>query len=206
MTSQPTRSQPADPNTCTSDFLPAYVAQQAIALHGAQQNAQELAVLLAYLALTEQPKVIIELGTGSGGLAWALDQLPSHPKVLSVSLPDASIPDVSQLEGPTRHLILGDTHDPKTFHDVTTWLGDRLADVLVIDADHTYASARQDWLEYGSLVRFGGLVVFHDIAQAFGFPDVQVHELWAQIRGAHRTLEIVAEPAGLAGYGLLWVD
>lgn len=148
--------------------------------------------------------MIVELGYGSGGLSWALRQLPCEPTVLSVTLPPdngavwTSFPDLRH------HVLYGDTHDQSTIHRVYTWLGGATADLLIVDADHTYQSAEADWRNYSAMLHSCGTVAFHDIALATGYPDIQVHRLWAELRGHYQTVEIVADPSGLAGWGLLW--
>lgn len=194
----------ADLSTCISDFDPHRIANVAINDHGAQQNSPELAMLLSYLALVHQPRLIVELGFASGGLAWALRQLPCQPRVLSVSLP-TSDNDRGRVRPAARQgLIWADTHDHATVDQVYRWLEGPNADLLVIDADHTYESAKADWVNYSPLVRPGGLIAFHDIAHADGFPDIQVRRLWDEIRHAWPTLELISDPHGLGGFGLLW--
>ena len=38
-------------------------------------------------------------------------------------------------------------------------------DVLFIDGDHTYEGVKDDFLSYSPLIRRGGIVAFHDIAE-----------------------------------------
>lgn len=204
MESPPAASLPASPSIFTSRYSWAEIARQAIDDHKAQQDIHELTILLSFLANTSIPALIIELGYGDGGLSWALRQLPSQPTVLSVTLPDPRSTNWHQNADPRQHVIIGDTQDPDTFYKVTAWLGGDKADLLIIDADHKYASARHDWEDYSPLVKESGLVMFHDIAMAIGYPDVQVHRLWQELKADHYVTEIVTNPSGLAGIGLLW--
>lgn len=204
MESVPTASLPASPNIFTSRHSWAQVARIAIDDHKAQQDYHELSILLHFLAGSTIPGLIIELGYGDGGLAWALRQLPSAPTVLSVTLPSPVVSAHRAAPEPRQHIIAGDTQDPATHQAVITWLGGEKADLLVIDADHKYDSALQDWIAYSPLVKQGGLIMFHDIALAIGYPDIQVHKLWAQLKADHITTEIVTNPSGLAGIGLVW--
>jgi predicted O-methyltransferase YrrM len=50
-----------------------------------------------------------------------------------------------------------------TLEKVTRALGDEKLDLLLIDADHSYAAVKQDFLHYRRFVREGGLIAFHDI-------------------------------------------
>lgn len=194
----------ADLNTFTSSGTWGEVAKRAIEVHKAQQDWHELSILLAFLARTSIPALIIELGYGDGGLAWALRQLPSQPTVLSVTLPNPVTDAYRTAPTSRQHIIPGDTQDPATHQAVISWLGDQRADLLIIDADHKYDSALQDWIAYSPLVKPTGLVMFHDIAMAIGYPEVQVHRLWQELKADHYVTEIVSNPSGLAGIGLVW--
>ena len=57
-------------------------------------------------------------------------------------------------------------------------------DFLFIDGDHTYDGAKTDFLRYGSMVREGGVIAFHDLmAPKNGRQDhIQVGRLWAEIQ------------------------
>ncbi len=193
------------PNISTSRTGWLEIARQAIEDHKAQQDIHELGILLHFLAGTTFESLIIELGYGDGGLAWALRQLPSQPTILSVTLPSPQVDSFRSAPEPRQHIIAGDTQDPATHQAVIHWLGGQKADLLIIDADHRYDSALQDWIAYSPLVKQGGLVMFHDIAMAVGYPDVQVHRLWAELRRDHIVTEIVSAPEGLAGIGLVWL-
>lgn len=199
------QSQAADPSTCTSDFRPDALARMAISAHYADQLPDELAFVLAYLATEARPRLVLELGTWRGGLAWALLSLPSAPLVVSVSLPDSPGRAAGLPHHPNHHVIWADTQQDATLDQVRYWADRGPVDVLVIDADHTYQAASADWNRYAPLVRPGGLVLMHDIADAVRFPDVQVSKLWREIRQTHRTLAVVADPDGLAGFGIVWV-
>jgi predicted O-methyltransferase YrrM len=69
-------------------------------------------------------------------------------------------------------------------------------DFLFIDGGHEYATVRADYINYGPLVRPGGLVALHDIQ---GIPDVA--RFWNEIRGSGASEEI-RHPGGW-GIGLL---
>lgn len=82
-------------------------------------------------------------------------------------------------------------------------------DLLFIDADHSYASVRADWDNYGPMVAGGGLVVFHDILPR---PGYGVSQLWGELKSAEgsRWMEICQNEVapgneGLCGIGLLYL-
>lgn len=194
----------AGQNTYTSRQHWSQIARSAIDDHKAQQDFHELAILLHFLAGSTMTELIIELGHGDGGLAWALRQLPSQPTILSVTLPSPATGALRTAPVERQHIIAGDTQDPATHQAVISWLAGGKADLLIIDADHKYDSALQDWIAYSPLVKPTGLVMFHDIAMAIGYPEMQVHRLWQELKADHITTEIVTNPTGLAGIGLVW--
>jgi Methyltransferase domain len=174
------------------------VAETAVGEHGAQQKAGELARLLGLLAAAG-PQVILEIGSDAGGTLYAWSQLPSAPRVIAVSLPGQAYAITGH--GPELHgaeLAEGDSHDPRTLAQVRDMLSGQLADVLFIDADHTYAAARADFETFTPLLRPGGLAVFHDIC---GIPDVR--RLWDEVRAGATHSEIVTGDGDWGGFGIL---
>lgn len=57
-------------------------------------------------------------------------------------------------------------------------------DFLFIDGGHSYETAKADFLNYGRLVRPGGIIAFHDILPAKWWTSVEVHRLWDEIKQA----------------------
>lgn len=60
---------------------------------------------------------------------------------------------------PYLRMVVGNTHHSDTFAQVA----DRLYDILFIDAGHSYEDVKQDYSEYSTLVKKGGLIILHDI-------------------------------------------
>lgn len=58
---------------------------------------------------------------------------------------------------------------------------------LFIDADHTYEAVKQDYLNWGQLVKPGGWVSFHDTNQDFSHNAIEetVAELWPELKDYH---------------------
>lgn len=183
---------------------------QAVA-HGAvtdQQAAHDVPELTALLALLEsrQPQTIVELGTWAGGLTWALARLPGLQRLITVDvhLQPGAIERLSALPVRTSY-IRGDSAAVAVLEQVENSLPGPWMDVLVIDGDHTYEAAAADWENYRGLVKPGGLAVIHDTQGFPGRPDVEVPQLWAEIRDVWSTTEIVSRPGGPFGTGIVWL-
>ena len=169
------------------------VAGTAVREHGALQKPPELAGLLEVLAAIE-PRVVVEIGCDAGGTLWAWRQLPGPPRVIGVDLPAAAYSTAVFPESHGAELIIGNSHHGRTFGLVAKTLGDQMADVLFIDADHTYQGVAADYHGYRPLVRPGGLVVFHDIVPHPHIPEVGVRQLWMEISEHWPATEIITDP------------
>ena len=170
--------------------------------HGALQKPGELAALLELLA-ARQPRLIVEIGSDAGGTLWAWSQLPGPPRVVGVDLPGGPFSSGAALDAHGATVVIGDSHLAATFALAREQLAGELADVLFIDADHTYAGAKADYVRYRPLVRPGGLIVLHDIAP-HDIPTVGVRQLWQEIAWRSPAQEIITEPdQRWAGIGVL---
>ena len=99
-------------------------------------------------------------------------------------------------------LIRADSHAAASRERVVRALAGRPLDFLFIDGDHTYEGARLDYELYASLVRPGGLIALHDIAN--NTEDVGVHRLWAELRASHpEARDILAPPPAAQGIGVI---
>ena len=65
------------------------------------------------------------------------------------------------------HFVRRDSHLAETQSEVRAILAGTPLDFLFIDGDHSYEGVRRDFLDYGPMVRPGGLVAFHDIIPPF---------------------------------------
>jgi len=143
------------------------------------QNPDEMYWLTQYLEELRNP-VVLEIGVQQGGSLtfwWLL----LNPSLLIGVDVDPQVPELTKtrqwswdFEGELRSrdrnvtLIIGDSTDPKTVERVKARLGKRVwelagVDFLFLDGDHDYAYVKADFDNYSTLVRKGGVVVFHDI-------------------------------------------
>lgn len=197
----------AHPRPKAARYLPGmgWAATEAITRHGALQSPGELTALLSLVEGTEA-MVILEIGTFAGGSAWAFSRVPTVHHIVTVDeAPRAEAAEV--LAGlPCRVTqVLGNTRLPQATRAVVSALDGFSPDLVFIDGDHLYGSARHDWETYAPMVKRGGLVVLHDTQGYPNNPTVQVPRLWAELRTSYRTTEFVDTPGGPAGTGIVWL-
>jgi hypothetical protein len=76
----------------------------------------------------------------------------------------------------------------------------------MIDGDHRYKAARADWEAYRELAAPGAVVLFHDIVDnPVAHPEIEVARLWAEIKAAYRTDEIIAGNGKWGGIGVVYL-
>lgn len=167
-----------------------------------RQTPSEISRL--YDAICElNPRVVLEIGTAKGGTLYLWAQAATRDAlIISVDLPGGQFGGGYQpcrtpyyqafaRPGQTMKLLREDSHTPQTLEKVKTVLGDRRVDFLFIDGDHLYPGVKCDFLQYGPLVKPGGYIGFHDIMPAPHDPDIQVSQLWDQIKGAFQSQQFL---------------
>jgi cephalosporin hydroxylase len=163
-----------------------------------------------------RPDRVVEIGTARGGTLFLLSCVASPMATLvSIDLPAGPFGGgypawkgglYRRMMGlrQTLHLLRGNSHSDAMLDRARAALGDEPVDVLFIDADHSYAGAKSDFLRYRGLVREGGLVVLHDIVESRFDKDVTVAPLWRELAGRFETSEIIESPdQGQFGIGVI---
>jgi len=167
-----------------------------------------------------KPKVVIEIGTDLGETLFLWGKV-CDGTVISIDLPnglfgtgkytDERMP-LYRTFGKDIQLIRDDSHSASTLQQVKEILNGREVDFLFIDGDHSYDGASDDFLIYSPLVRKGGMIAFHDIAEPDN-PLSEVNKVWNKIKETNeenkaesfRLEEIIEnEVQGWAGIGMLW--
>ena len=165
-----------------------------------------------------KPKVILEIGTAGGGTLY-LSTRVIDPKatIISVDLPGGKfgggysewkIPIYKSFtkEEQKIKLLRADSHNPQTLNLVKTTLADKKVDFLFIDGDHTYDGVKRDFNMYSNLVKRGGIVAFHDIAETPTGAGCEVHRFWNEIKNEYEYLEIIEDiKQKWAGIGVLYI-
>jgi predicted O-methyltransferase YrrM len=177
------------------------------------QMEEELVQLLREVRKLN-PSTVLEIGTSMGGTLYLWTRLARPDAlILSLDLPGGKFGGgYSPFRTPVYrrfareqqklHLMRANSHDRPTFQEVTRLLGDQKIDLLFIDGDHTYDGVKMDWEMYSSLVRPGGLVVFHDVAG--NYEDTQVKRFWDSIKTGYEYREYMVHPVGHYGIGVLF--
>jgi len=169
---------------------------------------------LANLVRELRPERVLEIGTSRGGTFYLWTRLVGDDATLiSVDLPpswalddpeEALKRDLFQSFRRGRqalHFVRRDSHLPQTRHEVLAILAGTSIDFLFIDGDHSYDGVRRDFLDYGPMVRPGGLVAFHDILHHSEGLGGEVSRFWAEIREDYEVIELV-EDRQQDGFGI----
>lgn len=179
------------------------LVDDAIHIHLALQKPQELASLATRVRALE-PKVIVEIGCDAGGTLWLWRNLCPEADTIGIDLPNGMFASGHPLDAGGAEVIIGDSHTEPTMSRLLWQLNHKPIDFLFIDGDHTFEGVMLDFIQYGPLVRKGGLIAFHDVLEHPSNGAVGVHRLWKMLvseRGG--ALALIAEPRTWGGIGLL---
>lgn len=183
------------------------------------QVRSEFESLLRMAFEGERPKRVMEIGTYNGGTLFAESVLASDDAtIISLDLPGgkflggysewkASVYRTFTRAGQRMHLIRGDSHAESSLDEVKRILGGKPLDFLLIDGDHSYEGVRMDYEMYGPLVRSGGVIAFHDIANPLPDVGLAVKRYWDEIKPGldHREFIVHDSKLGWVGIGAVRV-
>lgn len=126
--------------------------------------------MVAGILVASRPRHVLEIGIYAGG-SFALWCALASGKKIGI--------DSGSIGGPIHgrvaefrarfgevHILKADSHEKATKDDVIKILGGEPLDFLFIDGDHTLEGVRRDYEMYGSLVRPGGWIGFHDVTES----------------------------------------
>ena len=164
-----------------------------------------------------QPQRALEIGTANGGTLLFLTRLASPTATL------ASI-DLEAREGGCSaerqwfyehfarrkqhlHLLRGSSHSFWMRRRLGEVFDGRPLDYVFIDGDHRYEGVKKDFETYGSMVRKGGVVAFHGIAEHPPESGCQVAQFWDEVKAQYRHSEFIEDrKQGWGGIGVLFVE
>jgi predicted O-methyltransferase YrrM len=171
---------------------------------------------LAELVKKQNCSSVLEIGTFRGATLFVFSRLAeANATIISVDYHFSFLGKLVRIfQNPLFHrmirrgqklfLLRKNSHSPDTLASVEEILQGRKLDLLFIDGDHSYEGVRMDFEMYMPLVRSGGLVAFHDIAQST--PQVEVKNLWEEIKHDYKHAELVNRGANeTMGIGVLWI-
>lgn len=195
------------------------IADQALAIEPGQNRTEFIALLS--LLHGRRIRNFLEIGTEGGCTFYAWCKV-SEPEGVKISLDwgwgasgTGRFRDRQAREERDERLktyaenvyrIEGDSHLPSSRDQVDAILSGESLDFLFIDGDHAEAGVRQDWLDYGPLVRPGGIVAFHDVKNCDYHVRAGcfVHEFWAKLEGVKK-VEFLNEDTVWGGIGVVFV-
>jgi predicted O-methyltransferase YrrM len=193
-----------------------YVNTQCYSLITPIQVRSEI-LRLVRLVSERKPKVILEIGTATGGTLFLFAQnSPGNCLLISVDLPGGAfgggypewkIPlyKAFALHGQTIRLFRADSHACLTLYFVRHAIKGGI-DFLFIDGDHTYEGVKKDFETYGPLVRKGGFVAFHDIVEHPKETGCEVNRFWNEVKQGRKCEEMVEDwGQGSCGIGVIYV-
>lgn len=163
-----------------------------------------------------KPKVILEIGTATGGTLyfWTKLALPDAT-IISLDLPGGPFGGgylsarqqlMESFASPDQklELIKANSQSAATKKMIMEILAGRKLDFLFIDGDHSYLGVKNDWETYSPLVRPQGIVALHDILPNPHEPSSKVNKFWQELKKEHQTSELVNNHnQGWAGIGLI---
>jgi predicted O-methyltransferase YrrM len=171
---------------------------------------------LAEMVKEQNCKYIMEIGTYRGGTLFVFSQLAA-PRATVISL-DFHFSFLGKVygaiqkpllrkfvrNGKSLFLLRQNSHLPQTLAVIRNILHGHELDFLFIDGDHSYEGVREDFMMYSPLVREGGLIAFHDIAESGG--SREVHRLWSELKPNYEHKEFIhKDGSGAMGIGVLRV-
>ena len=172
----------------------------------ASQVPSEIRALAERVAALK-PKVIVEIGVYKGGTGFIWSHLANEMVLLCdlrhLWLESSLLKRFPPRGGARVRVLCGNSHEHAFHTRLIRTLHDRPIDFLFIDGDHSLEGIRQDFREYGPLVRSGGLIVCHDIVPKQPFPTTQVPQFWQELKASGKyQLEELVEDWDQVGYGI----
>ncbi len=154
-----------------------------------------------------KPRIILEIGTYEGGTALIWSQLASD-RVISCDIAPAgprgelirAFPPPGS--GCRVTLLTGDSHAPEFRQRVERELGGERVDFLFIDGDHREQGVEADYRNYRHLVREGGIIAFHDIAERQDEPGNEVQHFWKRLKQEVPAVEEFIQDRDQVGFGI----
>ena len=150
-----------------------------------QQRPAELANLIYFLfnrkAAGEKLDYYAEIGACSGGTTFSINKFLNFKELLIID--DGGAEAVHYINARGNQLIsqnlgtiprieiIGSSAEQRVIDMSKHIASKQLYDILFIDGDHSYEGVKNDTINYLSIVRSGGYVIFHDTNHIKGIMD-----------------------------------
>jgi predicted O-methyltransferase YrrM len=204
------RTAPLEPGAAF-DFVSSYSRGN---IRPAPLQLREEFVRLLEIVRELQPRRLVEIGTAAGGTLFLFTRVAAPDAVLvTVDLPRggpfgggyprSSIPLLRSFARPGQRieLVRRDSQLAETAREVSRRAGGPV-DFLFLDGDHRYDGVRRDYELYEPLVRPGGLVALHDVADAPLDLVGDVPRFWRELASSGLDTEEIVTGAPGGGYGI----
>jgi predicted O-methyltransferase YrrM len=163
-----------------------------------------------------QPKTVLEIGVAHGGtmIQWLKYANDDGCNIVGIEYTKARVErNLSYWESFKKpetnfRVFTGRSQKPEIVEEVCEIFKDGL-DWLFIDGMHHYDTAKEDFINYGPLVKPGGIIALHDIYREFDQgSDETVTELWEEIRhSGYMTRELRSfRGQSNRGIGIVYVE
>lgn len=176
-----------------------------------KKSSQQISLEIENLQLAvarQKPKVIVEIGTATGGTLARWFEIPEVETIISVDHPCgihggsgfeertyviSDAVEQANISGKEFYAINGDSKDPYIINRLIELLNGRKIDFLFIDGDHTYEGVKGDFELYEQLLNGNSIVGFHDIIDSKFHSDANcfVSILWKDIKNRFDYKEFV---------------
>lgn len=169
--------------------------------YGIQQLESEF---LSMMDLIPYGATGIDIGCYTGGTTIGFSMKCS--KLASIDLNKSF--DTSEVEQNCEHkFFAGNSRDTSIIQGVSEFFNGEKVDFLFIDGDHSEDGAFQDYLNYKSMVKDGGLIFFHDIVDSTFHRNhgCYVSHAWYKVREAHAEWKEFVQGEIWAGIGMVKV-
>jgi cephalosporin hydroxylase len=190
------------------------IAMLAVNGFGAMQKIPEFASLVAMVDAAPH-QVIMEIGAGKGGSAWAWSKLTDSDLLIVVDLPGGpwgggpskeAIEYIARMAPIKLDFLAGNSANSECLSTVKKRLDGAEIDFLFIDGDHSYEGVKTDFITYSPLVKKGGLIALHDICEHEAATKCEVKKFWDELKETwpkDLVTEFVSEPSNWGGIGVV---
>ncbi len=148
-----------------------------------------IAVLVQHL----KPSIIFEIGTHKGRTTRLIaESVDGNARIYTLDLPQSELEKGECFSESNRWIVGQEFLNAPCASKITQFYGDtkrfnfspfdRAVDLVFVDADHSYESARSDSLNAFRMIRSGGMIIWDDYHPVYG-PGVMeyLHELAREV-------------------------